>query len=284
MPYTVGVSFDKFIENITVPGTHKETADARRDAIVALLKDKFDIVEAFSTGSLVRGTGLRGHADVDVVVALNYGKHIKDKSPTKVLEDVRDHLKEYNTKMAKKNGQAVTLYFKTWPNVDIVPATRVVNGELLVGYEIPDMNRGIWIDTYPQMHDKAMARLSAKDLTRIRMVKAWNMAHSELLTSFHIETIALSVPTMTDTWAWELRNFFDKAVQLIENPLYHPNSTNGQVDSYLSWSGRSTAKERLSRGLTWARDAWYATERKNNDEEAIRIYRTMFGDKFPAYG
>lgn len=284
MPYTVAVSFDKFIENISTTGDHKQTADTRRDAIVELLKDKFTITEAFATGSLVRGTGLKSHADVDVIVALHHKNHIEGKSPARVLEDVRERLKDYDARMVKKNGQAVTLYFKTWPNVDIVPAVQVASSGVVVGYQIPDMNRGVWIDTYPQAHDRAMSRLSGKDLVRIRMIKTWNKAHSECLSSFHIETLALNVPTMTGTWAWEIVTFFSKALELIDKPLFHPNTGNGQVDSYLTVADKQIAKARLTTAKDLATLAWYYTERDNNDEEAIGKYRTLFGERFPAYG
>lgn len=284
MPYTLGVSFDRFLENISTTGSHTETANTRRESIVTLMKDKFTIVESFPTGSLIRGTAIKGHADVDVIVALHHVKHIQGKTPAQVLEDVRTHLAQYGAVMARKNGQAVTLYFKTWPDVDVVPAVQVANSGVLMGYQIPDANRGVWIDTYPQTHDRAMSRLSAKDLARIRMVKAWNHAHSEFLTSFHIEVIALNLNTMTSTWAWELVNYFSKALELIDKYLYHPNTGNGQVDAYLTWADRTAAKARISRAKDLAVHAWYAAERENNEKEAIETYSTLFGDKFPVYG
>lgn len=284
MPYTVMLSFEKFIENISIAGKYEHTANGRRDRIIEMFGDKFSIVEAFPTGSLVRGTGVKNHSDVDVIVALHYGKHIEGKTPARVLEDVREHLKNYRTKMAKKNGQAVTLYFDSWPNVDIVPAIRMENSGVLTGYQIPDMVRGIWIETFPQMHDRGMSRLLERDLTRIKMIKTWNTAHSECFSSFHLEVIALNTSIMTTTWPWAIVEYFIKALELIDRNLYHPNGSNGQVDGYLTYADRIVAKERLSRGKELATNAWYAAEHKKDDEEAIRNYRILFGDKFPAYG
>lgn len=68
MPFTVSYSFDVFLDNITVSGDHRTTANTRRDAIVAMLKDRFAIAEAFPMGSLARGTALRGYADADVAM------------------------------------------------------------------------------------------------------------------------------------------------------------------------------------------------------------------------
>ena len=46
---------------------------------------------------------LTGNADLDVFVVLHFGKHIKNKLPSQVLQSVQDSLGEY-----RKNGQAVT--------------------------------------------------------------------------------------------------------------------------------------------------------------------------------
>jgi tRNA nucleotidyltransferase (CCA-adding enzyme) len=108
MAYTIQTAFDQFFEAINLGGDHRETANARRDRIVALLSNHFTILEAFSTGSIPRYTALRGKADLDVMVVLHYGKHIEGKSPTQVLQSVRDALAEYRSQV-RKNGQAVTL-------------------------------------------------------------------------------------------------------------------------------------------------------------------------------
>lgn len=88
MPYTVAISFDKFREHIELSGDHRETATARKDRVVSLLKNDFEILDAFATGSIPRFTAVRGHADLDVMVVLHYGKHIKDKTPLAVLQQV----------------------------------------------------------------------------------------------------------------------------------------------------------------------------------------------------
>src|SRR5688572_2190486 len=123
MAYTVEAAFNEFYDAINLSGDHRSTANARKDALISLLSGKFDVLEAFGTGSIPRFTALKGRADVDVMVALHYGKHIKGKTPTQVLQDVREAL-AYKTTV-RKNGQAVTLYYDTWPNVDVVPVARV---------------------------------------------------------------------------------------------------------------------------------------------------------------
>jgi hypothetical protein len=71
MPYTVPASFNKFVENISLTGDHKETAAARKDRVVSLLSNSFTILDGFATGSVPRGTALNTVADLDVMVVLH---------------------------------------------------------------------------------------------------------------------------------------------------------------------------------------------------------------------
>lgn len=276
MPYLMSTSLDRFLEKITIPGDHRTTATQRRDRISELLKDHFDILDIFPTGSAVRGTGLKGKSDVDVMVVLHYGKHVKDKTPKQLLQSVQDVLSEYDARIVKKNGQAVTLYFKTWPNVDIVPAKRMDSGEL----QIPDANTGRWISTDPAAHDRAMAALSNRGRQLVRMVKHWNDAHSGYLLSFHIEKIALQTSIVEaawaeDDWPWTLKAFFEKAIELTEPTAVISDSYD--VDDW------SELRSRLVRAKELSFDAWQAV-RDNDVEEAVDRCRVLFGSDFPSYG
>lgn len=285
MPYTVAASFAKFLENITVGGDQSSTATSRRDSIVELLRNSFEILEAFPTGSLVRRTAHRRFADVDVILALHYGKHVKGKSPTQLLQDVQDALSDYNARIVKKNGQAVTLHFKTWPDVDIVPASRVAdNNGNVTHYSIPDAGRGVWIATQPKTHDSQISGLTLEGRQLIRMVKAWNHSHSEYARSFHLETLALGGTVVTNDWPWEVYQYFERAAKSIDSPLHHPDGRNGRVDDYLDYYSRSELKKRFSAACDRSRDAWLIVYNKGDEEKAIRQYRIIFGDDFPAYG
>jgi hypothetical protein len=142
MAIAVESAFGEFYEQINLSGDHRETANTRKDDVVARLKKDFEVLDAFATGSLPKFTALKGNADPDVMVVLHYGKHIRDKAPSQVLESVQRSLSDYRTNV-RKNGQAVTLYYKTWPNVDIVPVPRVTNKDGSVNcYEVLNANNG----------------------------------------------------------------------------------------------------------------------------------------------
>ena len=79
-------------------------------------------------GSIPKYTALSGYADVDVLVALHYGQHIKDRRPSAVLSTLKTALGP-GAGAVRRNGQAVTVKFQSWPNVDAVPASRVVGDD-----------------------------------------------------------------------------------------------------------------------------------------------------------
>lgn len=152
MAYTVLTAFDVFYDTINLAGDHREVANARKDRVVSLLSNHFEILDAFGTGSIPRFTALKADSDLDVMVVLHYGKHIQNRTPTDVLQNVRDALSEHRNQV-RKNGQAVTLYYNTWPNVDIVPVSRSIDSSgNVTHYNVPDSNTGTWIESTPKTH------------------------------------------------------------------------------------------------------------------------------------
>jgi hypothetical protein len=287
MPYTVAASFNKFRENIELPGDHRDIARRRRDHIISLLENDFEVIEAFPSGSIPRYTAIQGYSDLDVIVALHYGKHIKGKNPSQVLQAVRDCLGEYKTNV-RKNGQAVTLYYKTWPNVDIVPVSQVVDdNDDVTYYKVPDMNREVWMPSRPKAHSRNMSKknntcgVAFKRI--VKMIKWWNHQHSSLLQSYHIEVMALhAFSGKLKDYSWDVFHFFKEASTLASSSLWHDIS---YADAYLDSEKRKQVVKRLETAKDKTRDAWYLTYGDNDDhEEAIRIWRQIFGDRFPAYG
>jgi hypothetical protein len=287
MPYTVAVSFDQFYQNINLSGDYRDMANRRRDEIVSILEKHFDVIESFASGSIPRYTALKASADLDVIVALHYFKHIKDKKPSEVLQRVRDVLAEYKTNV-RKNGQAVTLYYKTWPNVDIVPCSQVVNdnGDV-ISYSIPDVNTETWLTSKPKNHTSNIigrAGICGSNFRKvITMIKHWNRMHSLYLQSYHIEALAMNIfTTAMNDITWEVFSFFKEAVNLIDGSLWYEGS---YVDGYLTWSSRCEVKKRLETAKDKSRDAWHKTYGDNDDQKgAIIIWSQIFGDKFPSYG
>lgn len=280
-------AFDQFYANVNLGGDYRETANKRRDRIVSILEKHFDIRDAFATGSIPRFTAVKTYADLDVLVALHYSKHIKDRAPKDVLQAVRDALAEYRTNV-RKNGQAVTLYYETWPNVDIVPAAQLTDtAGAVTGYSIPDMNTGTWITSRPKAHSQNIqdrARACGGHFRRvITMAKWWNRTHSAYLQSYHVEAMAVQIFTgpMNDI-SWDVFQFFDSAATKARVSLNYEGS---YVDGYLSPVTRAEAVARLEKARDIAGEAWYYTYGTNSDHQAaIGRWRVLFGDEFPTYG
>ena len=284
MPYTVAASFEKFRENIELKIRNRSIAAQRRNHIVSIMKDNYTIIEAFPTGSIPRYTALQGYADLDVMVAL-HPKHIRRKKPSHVLQLVRDCFADYKT-IVRKNGQAVTLYYKSWPHVDIVPVLRTLNNQNISRYMVPDMNREVWIISKPKIHTFRLAlrnRVCGKAFKHIiKMIKWWNFQHSSLLQSFHIEVLALKILRgKLKDYSWDVFKFFDKAWKLVDSPSVYDGS---KIDDYLDKNTRNEVVKRLKKARNNARRAWILNHRIDNNCEAIQIWRQIFGEKFPTYG
>lgn len=287
MPITVLASFDAFFDKINLSGDFRETANGRVENVVKHLKKRFEVLDAFATGSIPRFTALKKESDVDVVVVLHYGKHLKDKLPSAILQEVRDSLKDFKTNV-RKNGQAVTLYYDTWPNVDIVPAAVIrIEGGAVDDYDIPDSTREQWVRSRPKIHSKRIEAKSSEcgPLFRqiVKMAKAWNRAHGSYMQSYHLEVIALNAFSGTlSSLPWDVFWFFSRAADLTATPLWYEGS---YVDAYLSSSDRAETVKRLASARDTARDAWYSTYGTNNDQKkGIEKWKAVFGADFPAYG
>lgn len=289
MAYTLPVAFDQFYDAINLSGDHRAIANTRRAWLERALKGKLEVLETIAFGSIPRFTALSDHADVDVLVALHYGQHIKDKQPSTVLQLVREALAPLATTSIRRNGQAVTLTFESWPNVDVVPASRVTDPttDAVLHYNIPDMHRGEWIATNPKEHARRVegrASTCGRNFRRlITMMKHWNrLKNASRLQSYHVETIAIDTFTsdMGDL-PWALLTFFGSA----RGKLDFHWSGNANVSAYLDYETRSQVHQSLTEAEALARAAWYAGYSKPDDhEEAIGLWRGVLGMKFPSYG
>lgn len=288
MALLVPWAFSQFFDNINLTVDHHNIAKSRRERLVSVLSRDFEILDSMAIGSIPKYTAVRGEADLDVMIVLHYGKHVDGKKPSQVLASIRKPLAEYRTDL-RRNGQAVTLYYETWPNVDIVPVARYMANDALQYYSVPDSVSETWIYSRPDLHAQALAdrnkTYGAEFKKIIKMIKWWNKQHSDYLASYHIEVMALrSLIHTFEDFSWGILQYFDAAATLAASPLWHEWS---YADQYLidrpGW--RPEAVKRLETARDKARAAWYATYGTNNEHaKAIGLWRQIFGEKFPAYG
>jgi hypothetical protein len=153
-------------------------------------------------------------------------------------------------------------------------------------YNVPNSNTEAWIKAKPK---RFAAEIESKSSTCgynfrriIKMIKHWNLTHSDYLQSYHIEVLAVKVFTSNlDDTPWQIFQFFKEARALLVGSLWYDL---GQVDDYLSWSDRQEVLKRFDTAITVSRDAWYAAHNSDDHKAAIGRWKQIFGDKFPAYG
>lgn len=282
MILTVPQAFQRFYEAVNLPGEHRAAANVRKDWIVARLGRSMSVLGAHAIGSIPRYTALAGHADLDVLVVLHHGMHIKDRSPAQVLAAAKSALGA-GAGAYRRNGQAVTIRFNSWPDVDVVPAARVLSGAVFSHYKIPDMNRGAWIKTDPQQHARkinAAAAMHGGGFRRtITMIKHWNRRQDVRLQSYHVEVIALGVDGDWDDPAWAVYRWF-RASKTRTRFCWDGAD---DASAYLTWERAGRAAGRLAECESVALQAWRHADRGDH-REAIRLLRTIFGNEFPAYG
>lgn len=277
--------FEEFYNSINLPNSHRLLSNSRTDALTEHIKKRFLVREAFTGGSIPKYTALKDYADLDLFIVLE-SVHSINRTPADLLQNMRDCLGGYRAGISKKNGQAVTVYFDTWPQVDVVP---VLPTELFgsTSYLIPDMNRQNWITSNPKEHATDIANktsLYGSEFRKIiKMVKWWNKKHGDYLQSYHIEVLALQSlsPTFTN-YAWELYLFFDEAVKSIERtisgaPNFYKTSF---IDTYLNNFEKYEILKRLQTAKDKACQAWYSEIKLNDFSYSKKLWNQVFNRGF----
>jgi len=288
VPTTIVQGFQTLRSNLEITDLQASTASTRQQTIREAVEAELTVLDSFTTGSYRRNTMIAPlkEADIDIVVVLS-SSYYSANGQASLLEKVRQVLrKRYpNTPRVSRNGQAVTVTFDDF-QVDVVPAFNRQGG----GYLIPDTTKGRWISTDPKKHVAIWSESNAVhngDLVPlIKMLKAWNKSHSQLLRSFHLETIVLRVLNnirITD-FPSGARYVFDKARAQIRLPQPDLAGYTGDVGDYLDTDQKmKEVEDRLGKAFA---QAVYAEQlaARNDVRSAFDQWRTVFGDYFPAFG
>lgn len=287
MAVSLSEGFGEFRSSLEITDLQLAVVSTRQQRVREALETKLDVRDSFLTGSYARSTMIAplAQADIDVFVVLS-ADYFKGHSPSSLLELVREGLRSTYPKTPRisKNGQAVTIRFTDFL-VDAVPAFFRKGG----GYLIPDTETGRWIATNPKRHVELWSEANefhqGDFVPLVKMLKAWNRAHSERFRSFHLETLVRSIfaETVIDDFPSALRYFFDQAQGKVDYQLAEPAGYGGDVGAYMTGDLLKAAKDGLLRAEGWALKAEAAVA-----DEAIDLafsqYRLIFGDYFPAYG
>lgn len=288
MATTIKDAFKTFRSRLEITDLQAETVSTRQQNVRDAIAAEMTVLDDFLTGSYRRHTmiALLKEADIDVFIVLDPEYYEKDGQGA-LLDKVKRVLKKTYPKTPEisRDGQAVTITFTDF-QVDVVPGFYRSGG----GYFIPNTQGGTWIATDPKEH----VRLSSDhnqahhgDLVPLeKMLKRWNREINRHFRSFHLEVLVWDIfggVTITD-FSSGARYFFDKGRTKIKQKNPDPSGYGGDVGYYIN--SQTKIDEAVSRFTTAYNRAVKAEEyaAKGKIEEAIREWRKIFGDTFPAYG
>lgn len=289
MALTTATAFTEFLGKLELTDSQKLTVNSRRQTISNRLFASFDsnsnmrVLRVDLIGSADRGTIIRPLDDVDLMAVFHADAYSNGYSTNAsgFITRVRKALDEGGASIVGTRGQAVRIFYQSGPKVDVAPVFGIQGG----GYLLPD-GRGGWLTTNPDRHRDWIAdrnrELNYHLKPLARAVKRWNRVHSQRLSSFHIEVMIGRIFTsLGGDHRKAAALFFANASNYLN--VTDPAGHSGDLSAKFTWSKRqaivqsfTSAKDRAGRALV--------AEQSSDHAEAIRLWRIVFGDAFPAYG
>ena len=288
MTLTTAQAFEQFQVGLTATDYQKTSIiDARKQTVDTRLFDKFPSTsdmpywQGILMGSAAKNTIIRPFDDIDVLAVFSnanraWGKYGNDSQS--FIYRIRDAYNGLSIQQVGTRGQAIRVLYKSGGHVDVAPV--FYKGDDI--YHLPNGTGG-WILTSPTVANAWLSSRNAELGYRlapvVRLLKAWNRAHSSRMRSFHLETVAGTIfKTVGGNYRVALQRFFEWAQTRLA--VDDPGGLSGDLSSYLTANGRrdlinalATAAERAQR----ANDA----EARGDHAEAKRLWRIILGDEFP---
>lgn len=293
MAPTVPKAFAEFEARIRPTETQKATITARRATTAKYLSDSFgqgSDLELLSTriiGSAGRETIIRPVDDIDLLAVFAPSACERYRNDSRgFLYRVRDALNKYNVQVVGARGQAVRLFYKDPPHVDIVPAVQQRSG----GYLIPSGNKDAWWGYYkwlctdPDHHATWMSdqnkKLDYHLKPLVRMLKRWNREHGTHLRSFHLEVMAAETfGELGGNRRTAGQKFFEWGARNIS--VKDPAGHSGDLSSCMTSHARRELRSLMASSSNRAAKA-IAAEEAGDTAEAIRLWRIIYGPEFPS--
>ena len=291
--------FRKFKSRLELNDREKKNASARYNEVREYIEAKFAVDRSFLTGSYARYTKTKPLKDIDIFFELKESeKHYRLKSPSAVINAFYDTLVDkYSQSAIRKQNRSVNVDFGVVVDADDNTDYRVVSVDVVpafaVGkdYEIPDAESRKWIKTNPDIHaDKATAAhqaYSSEWKGLVRMVKYWNNnpkhgGEKPIKPSFLIEVMALQC--LHGGWGgrfdYELQGFFSTLSNRIFDEWPDPAGLGPAISNGMDQGRKQRARDLL---MSASREATIAINHANKSRngEALKVWRVLFGPKFP---
>jgi hypothetical protein len=287
MATTIDQGFRQLRSNLQITSLQASTVAERQRNVRTVVAAELTVLDHFLTGSYMRDTMIAplSEADVDIFVVLHPQYFEQYGGQANLLDRVKRALqRNYRASDISRSGRAVTICFSDF-QVDVVPAFN----RNFSGYLIPDSPGQRWIETDPKRHVSLWEELNRNQqgafVPFVKMLKAWNKSHSQLLGSFHLETMAWEIFRYRQIEDYTLATvaFFQQAQGLIHSPRPDPAGYAGGV-GLLSQSDRLGIASRMQSAAERAEAAVHLG-RQGRIAEAFSRWRVLFGERyFPSYG
>ncbi|MFD7604766.1 nucleotidyltransferase [Streptomyces mirabilis] len=288
MALSVAQGFSIFLDRL-IPLQSQRTATARhRASVERSLLNALSVNLFRETGSFTHGTGVRNHADVDLLVSL---KGARPGSSDTALSWVRSALAaSFPTTVVRTSRPAVVIEFangdETW---EVIPGFITSRGPSDVSvYDIPGPSTG-WIDSAPAAHLKYVTEVNAEPKISggakklARLAKAWKYYNNVPISSFYLEMRAakyLSGDSLFDP-IMDICLYLEYLKNIGLASMQDPKGASGKVYACSTTTKAEDALSKLSTAATRARKALNATNSGDADT-AFRNLDLLFGGKFPA--
>jgi hypothetical protein len=286
MATTPWSAFNEFKANILLTESQRQVVRTRRNAVHSYLSALFGnasdmpLVRTKLIGSAGRSTMIRPPDDIDVMAVFDassvWGDYQFDS--TRFLYRVRDALSGHTAvKVVGARGQAVRLFYTSSPEVDVAPVVPRLGG----GLYLPD-GAGGWLTTDPDHHESWSSRrngeLNNQMKPMVRMLKAWNRAHSHRLKGFHLEAMVSAIFFSMSTNSRENSQvLFECAANTLH--VSDPAGHGGDLAARLTTNQEQAITQSFGSAAERAARAREAEDR-GDYVEALRLWKIIYGSDF----
>lgn len=286
MACTVRSGFEGLKRNLEITSIQGTIVSERQQRIRNIVRAEHNVCDDFLAGSYRRSTLIAPlkDADVDIFIVLNDQNPLP--TPTSLLDKFRRSLiPYYPNSTIRRNGQAVTITFSDF-TVDVVPA--FCRG---IGYIIPNSYMNNWILTNPKQHVETWrlknARFNGQLIPVLKMMKAWNRVTGGLFSSFHLESLVLSLSdfvSIDSNYPSVINRLFGQLNNRSDYTIRDPSGYNSNVGEYINQLGRlPKIKQNVKSAFDLTAQALNA-EPRGDCITAYACWKGVFGQYFPTYG
>jgi Second Messenger Oligonucleotide or Dinucleotide Synthetase domain len=276
-------AFDKFDDKLKLDPAERLRAETCHNEITLLLQSKGLITSAFLQGSFARKTMIAPLRDIDKVVIL--AESLRALSPDEVMDRLEDALHVAHPKATfDRTRHSLKIDFGNDSfRFDVVPAWETFTDDddvLIANRDTAGWGRS---NTRELMRVVAERNedCNGRFIHVVRMIKhlvAYGM--DEVIPGLHVESIAYAAVQTPMPYPKASVAVVDAATQLLGNHYTEPTGED-RISDRLTDNERALAQNAFSAAAVKAREARALAE-AGDHTNAIRVWRELFGEPFPA--